>query len=208
MSNPIAQYSSFDQAYDWFNSHLFEGKLPVCMITLQRKKQAKGYFWAKQFGSRIDKDENIDEIALNPDSFVNRSDAEILSTLVHEMVHLWQEHFGKPGKGNYHNREWAAKMKEIGLQPYNVKNPEIETGSGCSHSIIADGRFILSYVDLINECDFKLEWEAKPVIETKQTRAKRKSKTKYTCPFCEINIWGKPELEVYCGCGEMFEEST
>jgi len=30
------------------------------------------------------------------------------------MVHDWQKEFGKPGRGRYHNREWAEKMKEIG----------------------------------------------------------------------------------------------
>jgi hypothetical protein len=34
------------------------------------------------------------ELALNPDVFTGRSDELILSTLVHEMVHVWQETHG------------------------------------------------------------------------------------------------------------------
>jgi hypothetical protein len=47
----------------------------------------------------------------------------VLSTLVHEQAHLWQHHFGKPGRGRYHNREWAAKMVEIGLIPSATGEP-------------------------------------------------------------------------------------
>ena len=62
--------------------------------------------------SRRHAEETTDEIALNPATFHDRTAEEILSTLVHEMVHLWQHHFGTPSRASYHNREWAAKMKE------------------------------------------------------------------------------------------------
>jgi predicted SprT family Zn-dependent metalloprotease len=58
--------------------------------------------------------EVVDEIALNPRTFIDRTDREIVSTLVREMVHLWQFHFGKPGRRGYHNKQWATKMEEIG----------------------------------------------------------------------------------------------
>jgi predicted SprT family Zn-dependent metalloprotease len=36
---------------------------------------------------------------------------------------------------------------------------------------------------------------------------KKKRKIKYTCPTCHINLWGKPELNVYCGdCDEVLKE--
>jgi len=38
--------------------------------------------------------EETDEIALNPSTFRSRSTEETLSTLVHEMCHLWQFHKG------------------------------------------------------------------------------------------------------------------
>jgi len=59
---------------------------------------------------------------------------------VHEMVHLWQHMHGKPGARGYHNKEWAAKMKAIGLQPSN--NGMVggkETGQHMMDYIIPDG---------------------------------------------------------------------
>ena len=62
-----------------------------------------------------------DEIALNPAHFASRPTAGTLSTLAHEMAHLWQHHFGTPSRTGYHNKEWAAKMREIGLIPIRYR---------------------------------------------------------------------------------------
>jgi predicted SprT family Zn-dependent metalloprotease len=76
---------------------MFESALPNCLITFQRKRGARGYFCFSRFGERSG-DKVIDEISLNPATFKERTDREIISTLVHEMAHQWQFHFGKPGR--------------------------------------------------------------------------------------------------------------
>ena len=43
--------------------------------------------------------------------------AQTYRTLVHEMVHLEQQHFGEPSRNGYHNRQWAEWMQRIGLHP-------------------------------------------------------------------------------------------
>lgn len=103
MDTPTREYTVYEQAYDYFNTALFLGQLPRCLITLQRKANARGYYSPERFVGRNRNGDRTDEIALNPDTFVGRSDKEILSTLVHEMVHLWQQHSAKPGRGRYHN---------------------------------------------------------------------------------------------------------
>ena len=122
------------------NRSLFEGELPNCLITLQRSKKSYGYFCGDRFG-RAD-GTLTDEIALNPSHFRDRPQEEVLATLAHEMVHLWQHHFGTPGRGRYHNREWAEKMKSIGLQPTSTgKDDGPETGDVMGHLIVPDGAF-------------------------------------------------------------------
>ena len=110
-----ATYHQLQTAYDWFNENLFEQALPDCLITLQRKSRAMGYYspqrWTNAHG------EKTDEIALNPAYFANHSLKELLQTLVHEMCHQWQQHFGKPSRNGYHNRQWADKMESVGLMP-------------------------------------------------------------------------------------------
>ncbi len=40
---------------------------------------------------------------------------EVLGTLFHELLHGWQQAHGKPGRGNYHNKEFRDKAASYGL---------------------------------------------------------------------------------------------
>lgn len=83
------------------------------LVTLQRHAKARGYFSPERFTGRIE-DAAAHELAMNPDSFTGHTDESILSTLAHEMAHVWQQSHGTPPRRSYHDRQWAAKMKEIG----------------------------------------------------------------------------------------------
>jgi SprT-like family len=114
---------------------------------MQRHKGAYGYFAAERFGSRDGKTVT-DEIALNPAYFAERHIKQILSTLAHEMAHR-QQHFGKPSRGGYHNKEWAAKMKEIGLHPSSTGTiGGKETGQSMGHYIVTGGAYDRAYAEL------------------------------------------------------------
>jgi predicted SprT family Zn-dependent metalloprotease len=148
-TEPIAitpiEYSGLQEAYDHFNAELFDGRLVDVFITYQRHAHSKGYFAADRFSGRQIAFAKH-ELALNPDAFVDRSDEQIAPTLVHEMAHCWQKQHGTPGSRGYHNREWAAKMKSLGLQPSNTGVPGgKETGQSMSHYIIPDGPFAMTF---------------------------------------------------------------
>jgi predicted RNA-binding Zn-ribbon protein involved in translation (DUF1610 family) len=50
----------------------------------------------------------------------------------------------------------------------------------------------------------QLHWQSAPA--GKQAKAKRASKTKFTCPNCGQNAWAKPDSLLICGaCYEMGE---
>jgi len=55
------------------------------------------------------------EIAINQRHLDSRKPWQILGTLLHELVHAWQEIYGKPGKHNYHNKQFQEKAREFGL---------------------------------------------------------------------------------------------
>jgi len=136
----LTEYQGFQHAYDFFNRELFDGSLPQVLVTLQRHANTRGYFFPERFHGRIDQSA-VHELALNPDSFTGRTDEMIFSTLVHEMCHVWQQTHGKPPRRSYHDRQWAAKMGEIGLQPSSTgEEGGKETGQSMSHYIIPDGR--------------------------------------------------------------------
>ncbi|ELA9292954.1 SprT-like domain-containing protein [Vibrio parahaemolyticus] len=158
MSIPTTEvYAELQQAFEHFNATLFGGELPPCLITLQRERRTFGYFSRNRFVQR-DSREQVDEIAMNPAYFAIRSIAETLSTLAHEMAHQWQFHHGKPGRRGYHNKEWAAKMDEIGLTPSNTGEPGGKrVGEKMSHYIAEGGPFDLACQELLTQ-RFTLSW--------------------------------------------------
>ena len=190
------EYTAFDDAYDWFNEQLFQGKLPPCLITLQRKARSYGYFANQRFGHRLKAKTLTDELALNPDNFLDRRDKEILSTLVHEMVHCWQKHHGHPSRRGYHNQEWAEKMVEVGLMPSDTGEPDgRETGQHITHYILPQGPFDLAANTLL-KTGFKLNWQS--VAPDKKER-KTQDRIKFQCPSCGQNAWAKPTATLICG---------
>src|SRR5438270_9025684 len=163
------EYQGFQKAYDFFNKELFGGSLPQVLVTLQRHAKTYGYFSPERFRGRIDKTA-VHELALNPDGFASRTDAMILSTLVHEMCHVWQQTHGKAPRKGYHDRQWAAKMREIGLQPSSTgEEGGKETGQSVSHYMLPSGRYAKAYAKLAAS-GFQLHWQSAPASE--QGRAK------------------------------------
>jgi predicted SprT family Zn-dependent metalloprotease len=196
MSQPTRrQYGELDIAYDFFNEALFGGVLPRCLITLQRKGGSRGYFSGCRFVT-WDGVEVTDEIALNPAEFRNRTVEQTLSTLVHEMAHLWQYHFGNPSRTGYHNREWADKMDSLGLVPSDTGEPGGKrVGQRMTHYISSTGPFSRECATLLST-GFVL-----PYVQSKDPNAAKKaaSKTRFRCPSCGANAWGKADLMLVCG---------
>lgn len=227
-------YGELDQAYNHFNNELFGGQLPPCLITLQREKKTYGYFSAQRFINQDDKT-FTDEIAINPAYFGVIPLIEVMQTIVHEMVHLWQHHFGKPGRRRYHNREWGDKMKAVGLMPSDTGQPGgKQTGERMADYPIDGGVFVQAFEKLV-ATSFRITWfdhyphrhvapqalqaalegsvegvdpqNIVAPVEGPQTPTKQ-TRAKYTCA-CEINLWGKPGLSITCNaCSSPFVEAT
>jgi predicted SprT family Zn-dependent metalloprotease len=149
-------YAELQLAYDAFNKGLFDDQLPECLITLQREKKSYGYFSADRFGSRDGR--KTHEIALNPNYFAVVPLIEIMQTIAHEMSHVWQHHYGKPGRGRYHNSEWANKLESVGLMPSHTGKPGGKrTGDCMADYPIEGGRFLEVCNQLLTD-DYKISW--------------------------------------------------
>jgi len=205
MTDPTrTTYQGLTEAYDFFNGRLFAGRLPRCLITMQRQKKAYGYFAGGRFGT-VDGAEVTDEIALNPSHFRTRTTEESLSTLVHEMAHLEQHHFGKPSRCGYHNKEWAGLMHAVGLVPSDTGMPGgKETGQKVSHYIAGGGAFDRACSELVRG-GFAVRY-VELWTDPEARKKKAASKTRYTCPSCGLNAWGKPAINLVCGdCEEPMQ---
>ncbi|MFL0799463.1 MAG: SprT-like domain-containing protein [Agarilytica sp.] len=149
-------YGLFEKAYSFFNEKLFENTLPPCIITFQRQARMMGYVSFKRWVNTEGK--TIDELAINPTYFANYHISSILQTLCHEMVHIWQEHFGKPTRSGYHNQEWSNKMRKIGLMPSSTGEPGgAMVGQNVSDYVLEGGAFEKACGELLSS-GFKLHW--------------------------------------------------
>ena len=203
--DPVAitmlEYGGLQAAYDHLNRVLFGNRLPDAMFNYTRKPHMFGHFAEDRYSGRVAQFKKP-EIALNPDSFVGRTDEQIVSTLAHEMKHLEQYRFGKPSARGYHNREWAASMKAIGLMPSNTGAVGgKETGQQMDHYIISGGAFSRAFADLA-ATGWKLNLQS--TIYAGGSK-KKKDKTKYTCPSCGLNMWANiPDADISCNpCGSV-----
>jgi predicted SprT family Zn-dependent metalloprotease len=157
MKTPSQQiYSSVEAAYGHFNKTLFGGILPPSLIVLQRQPKMMGYVSHSRWINSSKK--TTDELAINPEYFLGFPLIEIMQTLVHEQCHIWQNHFGTPGRRGYHNKEWADKMEEVGLMPSHTGAPGgNKTGEKMNDYVILGGRFQQEF-EFLAGTGFQLPW--------------------------------------------------
>jgi hypothetical protein len=165
------------------------------VLTYQRKAKSGGFFGADRF-TRRGVGEREHEIALNPDFISTKDDRFVVSILLHEMTHEWRHVCGTaPKRSGYHDRQWSGKMQALGLMPSsNGMVGGRTTGAKMAHYIIDGGPFSQAYPELAAS-GWKLHLESTPYRG--ETRAPN-SKTKFMCPGCGQNAWGKPDLAIAC----------
>lgn len=145
MESIIAQlYKVFDQ----LNEKLFEGCLPKCMLTVQAEGRKHGILgWTTVYkvwtGTQEGDQWEINLVA----EYLNRPYLEVISTLLHEMVHL--ENLSKGVKDvsgfGYHNSNFKEAAEKRGMWCGKHSKPSC----GLAHTWLKD-----ETVDLIMGLDF------------------------------------------------------
>lgn len=193
-----SQTDAIAGAFEHFNRELFDGQLPPVLLNFSRHANCYGFFAANRWYDAANREVVAHEISLNPTEMQRRDIRATYSTLVHEMVHLWQEEYGKKkSKRGYHNDEWASKMESVGLIPTSTGQPDgNRTGYKVSHMVVNGGAYDRAFALLSDE--LKIPWICEDPLKA-EAKPRKKSKVKYTCPDCEFNAWAKPNASVMCG---------
>lgn len=219
---------SWVAVYKIMNRCLFGGKLPNCMITLERRGRAFGYFRPSSFKNR--EDTIAHQIAMNPEFFEPYGDLEAFQTFAHEMCHLWREVLGprncngSNGTRGYHCRAWGRKMEEIGLMPSHTGKPKgRKTGYQMAEYVIEGGKFDLLSKELLQN-GMHVDWrdassrvaapqasEEIPELEgmllmpegevsqpSQKPSKKPQKRIKFECPSCRLKAYAKRSARLRC----------
>jgi hypothetical protein len=213
------QFNAYRGAFRHFNKELFEGQLPEVILNFSRHAKSLGFFSPNRWVA-MDDATTTHEITLNPDHLLDRTARETASTLVHELCHLWRHLNGKPPRKGYHDRQWAQRMKDLGLHPSSTGQPGgAEVGEKMTHYIVDGGPFDQAFAKLPDA--HLLPWRSsafahngKPCptnggdgdsdkSDPPPPKKQDPSKCKYTCPGCGANVWGKGGLLLDCRACEV-----
>lgn len=178
--------------FDRFNEKLFNNELPQVTITLLPYKGCYGYMsnsdrWENENGNRTQ------ELNICPDE-LNRSNDEIVGTLLHEMIHLYNDvHKIKDTsrQGRYHNKYYKEAAINHGLEC------EKTLSYGWCYTRIKP-----ETLQLLEGIDYSFN-----VSRDKEKTKKRNRKKVYTyrCPKCGKTFKSSEKLHLVCECGKVIE---
>lgn len=189
-----------ESLFSKLNEKYFDGELETPVITIAPDTcRAYGWFTTWRAWKETDNKDSDGYYEINVSSdYLDREPVEIASTLLHEMVHLYNEENGIKDcsrVGKYHNVKFRDAALAHGL---NVKK---DPKYGYSHTLPQDD--VRAYLESLN-----LHFSLYRPTPQKGQRVKKKSSTrKYICPICGTIIRATKEVHVTCSdCGVEFIE--
>ena len=201
--NRVAGY--LNKIFDLLNEEFFENELSRPTITIQSTPRAYGHFSLRE-DTWVSKLGGTHEINIGAGT-LSRPIEEVVSTLLHEMVHYYNYERGIQdcSRGNtYHNRKFREEAERRGLIV------EHSDKYGWSHTSPSD--LLLDFVlendlsdILINRNEFSGfqmggtgTHSGTPITPT----AKKSSSRKYICPCCGTSIRATKKVNIGClDCG-------
>jgi predicted SprT family Zn-dependent metalloprotease len=229
----VELYSKVQTVIDELDKAFFSGKgkekIPQVVFAINTKCKACVVAYV-QADALYDKktDKKLQYMAINPD-YLNRKQKDILSTVCHELCHVYEHAYIHIPRGGYHDKQWAKLMEDCGLEPKYLNTSK----TAVDHKIIKGGAFedfakafeekygedffnIVSYSSEVQKKTRKAlgikgddEDDDTPRADNADKPVKKynRNKIKYVCRGCGLKVWGKPGLSVSCNeCMETLDE--
>lgn len=166
-------------------------------------------------------------MGINP-KYLNRKIDDILSTICHELCHVYENAYIHIARNGYHDKKWEELMKDCGLEAKYLNSSK----TAVDHKIIKDGafsdfveKFKEKYgADYFNIVEYSTEIEKRikkglgievdedddsPKADNADKPVKKynRNKIKYVCRVCGLKVWGKTGLSISCNdCMETLDE--
>jgi hypothetical protein len=179
------------------NTEFFSQELPTVAISCYRGNATS----TGSYRTFRDKSGLNEQIIINR-RYLGQPKYLILLTLLHEMIHLWQYHFGNPGLSvyqvssfravkYYHNKQFRMKAEELGI-PCNSRGYSLSVSNPFIEFCGRHGIHVPKHDP--SEC-------FEPQIREADTGTKLR---KYTCGC--TNVWAAIRVQASCKlCGEEFK---
>ena len=182
------------------NEDKFDGELTEPVITIQKTKgNVLGHFTVDRTWKDKNDEENEEtsyyEINIDPRWFNTRTPADVVETLLHEMVHYYNKvNDVKDCSGNVHNKKFKSSAEKVGLV--------VEKGKGVGYGYTSMSEALSAYVDEVvkpNEAAFEYFRSVPVKLSGGSGGGRKKSTFKYTCPDCGAEVKGKRDMVIKCG---------
>lgn len=200
-----------ERIFRTLNQDKFEGKLEAPIITIQSTPRAYGHITVGKVWKNVYDGEQY-ELNIGAGT-LNRPIENVVSTMLHEMVHLYHLMHGIQdcSRGcTYHNKRFKAKAEEVGLV--------IEYDSRIGWSITSPSESLIEYIIeqgwediLINRDEsFRVAVGGNAGDgqdgQTDTTGKKPSSTRKYQCPCCGMSVRATKVVRVSCmDCNTQLE---
>lgn len=183
-----------DNLFQTLNDKFFEGKLRKPVLSVAPDMTAGAYGWCSTVAFWGDKENENGHFEINLTAeHLNRPLPEIVATLLHEMVHLWNGQEGIQDcsrGGTYHNKKFKEEAEKRGLA--------IDKHAKYGWTITSLTPETKEYVDSLGVVDFQL-WRLTNGKSAEKKGKKKSSSRKYECPVCGQSIRATKEVNLICG---------
>jgi len=179
------------------NKHFYNGEIEQPVIIVQSKgknKNALGWCTTQKIWSdKGEEQQHFYEISISAE-FLHLPTVEIIDTLLHEMVHLYnlQRNVKDCSRGNtYHNTVYRDTAREHGLDV--IHNPK----HGWNGTSLNEATQNLITSISVDEDAFRLV-RANTEIQNGTNGGKKGNSIKYACPMCGTSVRATKKVNVIC----------
>ena len=184
--------SSFEKLFDSLNQEIFDSQLPRAIITLSPTKKAYGHYTVYDAWNVQDSPKR----EINMSTYdINRPIENVISTLVHEMCHMYNDLIigvkDCSNNGRYHNKYFKKAAEEHWL----IVNKSKDYG----WSTTLPGEKLLNWIDAHPELqDIEMFRKNDDRNEKKGKRRANRFQFTYKCPNCLAECKATSEITVFC----------
>lgn len=185
--------ASLQASFNAINRDFYNGELEKVIITVKEGKKKGAFGWIETAKNWKQNGKDRHEINISADYLGERTVRQTITTLMHEMVHLYnlQNNIKDTTRsGIYHNKNFKKTAEEHGLQVEQVD----QIGWSRTTATEETAKWIEENIPIKS---FNVYKQTTEKITTTGTKTKQ-SYRKYICPKCGLIVRATKDCRISC----------